>query len=368
MKKASVLIAVMMLTNALSAVAAAPPPPPPPLKRIAGAAGDTLAVVVPADVGVQHTRQYFDSDPANLLSELELPPGRAVKLNVYAATPAAAHAARAAIRKHFAPEVRPAVSVVVSSMPSPDLVLGIDAVVAVPSDDAPRKPRIYISGQAELIAKSPAEATAKTIEGLQETLAFVGCKPADVAQAKCFITPMSAMPTVIREFEKAMPGLADRIVFVEWKSNVPVEIEMVAVAPTPAPAPADAPAVEYLTPPGKTASPLFARVVRVNRGAAIYTGDLFAAEPGSGEAQVTSIFEQLQDILKQSGSDLRHLVKATYYVSDDDASKQLNAIRPKFYDPHRPPAASKAMVPAVGVAGRSITIDMIATPVPEPHR
>jgi hypothetical protein len=59
-------------------------------------------------------------------------------------------------------------------------------------------------------------------------------------------------------------------------------------------------------------------------------------------------------------------VKATYYVSDDDASKQLNVIRPKFYDPQRPPAASKAIVPAVGVSERSITIDMIAVPATQP--
>jgi hypothetical protein len=63
---------------------------------------------------------------------------------------------------------------------------------------------------------------------------------------------------------------------------------------------------------------------------------------------------------------MRHLVKATYYVSDEDASKQLNALRSKYYDPRRPPAASKAMVPGIGVAQRSISIDMIAIPSTQP--
>src|SRR5687768_5013028 len=127
MKRASVLTAVILLTNSLAAAAAGAAPAP--LKRIANAAGDTVAVLVPANVTIQHTRQYFDSDPANLLTELELPPGRAVKLNVYAATPAAADAARAAIRKHFSADERPAVSVVVGSMPRPDMVLAIDSIV-----------------------------------------------------------------------------------------------------------------------------------------------------------------------------------------------------------------------------------------------
>ena len=153
---------------------------------------------------------------------------------------------------------------------------------------------------------------------------------------------------------------APPLVFIEWKSELPIEIELVAKAP---PAPAGAPPVEFLTPPGVKPSPLFARVVRVNRGDRIFTAGLYAAQPGTGEAQVLSIFEQLQSILQQTGGDMRHLAKATYYVSDDDASKQLNVLRPKFYDPQRPPAASKAMVPGVGHAERSIAIDMIGVVV-----
>ena len=61
-----------------------------------------------------------------------------------------------------------------------------------------------------------------------------------------------------------------------------------------------------------------------------------------------------------AGGDFRHLVKATYYVSDDPASRALNELRPRHYDPARPPAASKAMVAGVGAPGRAITLDMIA--------
>ena len=60
--------------------------------------------------------------------------------------------------------------------------------------------------------------------------------------------------------------------------------------------------------------------------------------------------------------DPRSPAKATYYVSDNDASTKLNELWPKFYDPARPPAASKAQVFGVGVAGKSLTLDMIAVP------
>jgi hypothetical protein len=56
------------------------------------------------------------------------------------------------------------------------------------------------------------------------------------------------------------------------------------------------------------------------------------------------------------------MAKATYYVSENDSSSQLNVIRPMIYDPKRPPAASKAMVQGVAKAARGITMDIIASP------
>jgi enamine deaminase RidA (YjgF/YER057c/UK114 family) len=108
-----------------------------------------------------------------------------------------------------------------------------------------------------------------------------------------------------------------------------------------------------------TASPIYSRVSRINDGRRIYASGLYGAGE-DGAAQVKDIFAQLDDVLKKSGSDFHHLAKATYYVSTDDASKKLNELRPSYYDPKRPPAASKASVVGVGVKDRGITIDMIA--------
>ncbi|MGE3314127.1 MAG: hypothetical protein AB7O26_03345, partial [Planctomycetaceae bacterium] len=61
-------------------------------------------------------------------------------------------------------------------------------------------------------------------------------------------------------------------------------------------------------------------------------------------------------------SDLKHLAKATYYVTNDDVSGKLTTLRPKYYDPKHPPAASKASVTGVGMEKCTITLDMIAVP------
>ena len=47
-------------------------------------------------------------------------------------------------------------------------------------------------------------------------------------------------------------------------------------------------------------------------------------------------------------------------MSDDDAARWIDKTRFKVFDEKRPPAASKLMVHGVGLAGRTMTVDMIA--------
>jgi enamine deaminase RidA (YjgF/YER057c/UK114 family) len=123
--------------------------------------------------------------------------------------------------------------------------------------------------------------------------------------------------------------------------------------------------LDYINPPGLASSKVFTRVVRVNRGGRVYCSALYGGEKDkTGADQVNTIFGQLRAVLKLCGSDFDHLVKATYYCSTPDASNQLNVLRPKYLNPDRPPAASKAMVSGVGVPGKTVTVDMIAVPAP----
>ena len=84
-----------------------------------------------------------------------------------------------------------------------------------------------------------------------------------------------------------------------------------------------------------------------------------------GEAPVDEVklaFDDLRRITEAAGGDLRHLAKATYYVSDDPLSSALNEVRPLVYDPQRPPAASKVAVPLIGKEGGGLLMDFIAVP------
>lgn len=282
---------------------------------------------------------------------------------------------------------RPAITPVVSGLSGGALV-AIDAVALAaqkPVDsvvirngvaELPEGARIFIAGQAES-SDELAEATTRTLGSLQQTLEWLNRSNADIVQLKAFVQPLTndsaaVVHSAVKSFYsgREIPPL----VLVEWRSSasVPIEIELVAWG---GPTSAGAPAAEYLTPPFMKSSPVYARVVRTSSSSLIFTGGLGAA-PGADElaagdadvaaaAEVTAAFAQLQQHLEASGSDLRHLVKATYYVSGDAVSLGLNQLRPRYYDPVRPPAASKALVPDVGWANRTLTMDMIAVPVPK---
>lgn len=301
-----------------------------------------------------------------------------VKLNVYAVDDAALQSWRKSLAT--AKDVRtPAVSVVVGRLSHPDAVIAMDAIVladsvvtvqeiivrGLPTAGSagrilPAGTRVYVAGQAEK-ADTPQEATRKTLESLRNTLKWLNLTDAHVVQCKGFLTPMTSATEVTKTFVEFFgEGKTPPIVLVEWKSTLPIEIELIAASPTPKRKQWDE--VEYLTPPGMTASPVYSRVTRTNAAATTYIGSLTSSEAGDGKREVQSIFDQLGKVLMASGSDFRHLVKATYYVAKDDPSAQLNQLRPNYYDPRRPPSASKAMVPGVGQADRFINVDMIAVP------
>ncbi|MBL8866395.1 MAG: RidA family protein [Gemmataceae bacterium] len=343
----------------LSAPSAATAPP----KYIANADGTTAAVIVEEEPLI-HGPQVF---PEDLESSLKKIPKNIhpVKLNVVAVDQTSADEVRAIVRRAF-PENAPATSFVVGKLAKPGAKYAMDMVSAgrgTPTGFSAERtlnvsPRLYISGQAEN-GGTPAEAARKTLASLLKTLKWLGCQSYNTVQCKVFLKPISAAPDVRKEFEIAFGNdKVPPLVFVEWESTLPIEIELIASdRPNRN---ANPPAVEYLTPPGMTESPVYCRVARVNARNAIYVSSLYSEKKGTGAEEVESVFAQLQDTLKKSGSDLKHLAKATYYVSGDDASKQLNVLRPKFYDPKRPPAASKATVSGVGMKDRTLTMDMIA--------
>ena len=118
--------------------------------------------------------------------------------------------------------------------------------------------------------------------------------------------------------------------------------------------------MRFVTPPGMSSASTFSRLAEVHHGDLVYVSGLYGTPCEEAEEQVRTIFDKLGEVLEEAGSDFDHLAKATYYYTTDAASEQLNAVRPDYYNPERPPAASKVKVRGVGREECSVTTDMIA--------
>jgi len=359
---------------------------------------DTAAVVVsdglliwttqylpePSDVTASEPAQQLTSCFEKLRNDLKTHGSDThmiVRLSVYVATPDMVDPVRDALRRRFTRETMPAISVCVTKLPT-NAHVALDAVAAVPASRPepstsvvwhprlsvmPPGSRIFVSGQAEQ-DEDLATATRKTLQSLRETLTFLKRSDADVVQLKVFVQPMSSASLVETEVARFYNGeTPPPLVQVEWKSSLrtPIEIELVAWGgPASAVSPNAQADAEYITPPGFTQSPVYCRVCRVPAGRMIFTSGMTGTSQASGDAEseVHSAFTRLSSILDKAGSDMKHLAKATYYVSNDPVSAALNKVRPGYYDPQRPPAASKAMTEFVE-DGRGLMMDMIAVPV-----
>ncbi|MFO0878498.1 MAG: RidA family protein [Gemmataceae bacterium] len=301
-----------------------------------------------------------------------------LRLNVYAASDDAAQQARQVFTRKYRGKQRPCLSMVVGTPMVPGALVSLDAVavsglegkrstallgkpVSMGREAAwavlPGGPAYYIAGQAER-GKGTAESTRKTLGSLDATLRFLKRSPRDVVQVKAFLHPMKDVELVRQEIARYFGEAgAPPVTIVEWLAKDSIEIEMVVAGQQTEKRAAQA--VEYLTPPGMTASPIYSRVARINHGGRIYTAGL-VGEGKTGADQVRDVFTRLGTLLRNERSDFKHLVKATYYVSTDEASNQLNVLRPNYYDPKRPPSASKASVQSSGYRGRGLVLDMIA--------
>ncbi|MEX0585517.1 MAG: RidA family protein, partial [Pirellulales bacterium] len=155
--------------------------------------------------------------------------------------------------------------------------------------------------------------------------------------------------------------LAPPTAVVEWISSLPIEIEMVVHSPVDTPGTG----VTHEWLPWLTKSPVYCRLTRVHSDTQVFVSGCFGDLHDSDTRQVAHVFQTLQDRLAEAGSDLQHMAKATYYVTNEAASQSVNEIRPMLYDSEHPPAASKAMVSGVGMPQLTVTLDMIAVPATE---
>lgn len=216
---------------------------------------------------------------------------------------------------------------------------------------------VYFSGYPE--RGEPAQAIAKSWSGLLDMAGQLTVDRKDIVQIKSFLQPIGLADLVKEELRKSfVDQLVPPLVFAEWIATAPVEIEMVSVLAAEETLGGDS--VRFYNPPWVKPSPTFSRAALITSTAQIFTSGLLAEDAPDGTAEVRSIVAQLEQIIRSTGSDMRHLVKATYYVSDKESSTALDKLRPEIFDPARPPAASKVTVQGVAAPGRTVVVDMIA--------
>ncbi len=358
--------------------------------------GSSDAVIVD-NVPLVHTKQFLPLDKsgviignANLAAQLDQvfenishslkrsgsDIDQIIRLNVFLTNTDLIPDVQSLISRKFDTGKKPSLTFAMGELTHPDALISIDAIAvskiksdhvrltgakvdeAASSAILPAGPVVYVSGQA---AKGDlAHATQATLRQLQETLTSLGLTIKDVVQIKSFITPMSSLNVVKKEFAEFYKGeTIPPLIFVDWVSTDPViEIELIASSPVKT---LKGEQVDYITPPGMTPSPVYSKVSRLNYGKKVYLTSLYGVSSGSPDSEVNHLFGLMDNVLKTSGSDFRNLLKATYYINNDQYSKSLGDLRPKYYDPKRPPAASKAMLKGVGLDGAGISIDMIGT-------
>lgn len=301
------------------------------------------------------------------------------RLHVYVADASVTASVDRVLAERFGGASRPAVTTVASRMAGADVLVAMDAVAVTARREPTGVPaRIAVDGLARTpglgahVAVQPAgpfvivsgraapgdfdTAVRGTIAQLRSDLAGVGLTLAHAVHVKAFLSDMTRVADLQRLVAEAFPGTAPPLVVTEWHgASLPVEIELIATAP------AASSAGERLT----FVEPImsrYSRVARVFAGQPIFVSGLTGSSPDPA-TQVREVFGQLRRVLESAGSDMRHIAKTTYYVSDKTADQEINTVRPSIYDAARPPAASKISVQATGRTGAVVVVDAIALTV-----
>lgn len=331
-----------------------------------------------ADAGAQAARVFDNLQIALKAAGTSL--GQLVRLHVYLTDASSTPAVGRLLAERFAGASKPAVTFVETAPARDGVLVAMDAIAATGLSARPgRAARIVVPGlprqardgahvavQADgpfvVVSGRAAQgefdaAIAGTLDQLRADLKGVGLGFDDVVQVKSFVRDMSQAARLREIVAQAFGAPAPPQVVTEWlRAGAPAEIELIAAAPTLSPsAPAGAAGVTYVEP----ISSRYSRVAWVHGGRPVFVSGLYGSSSDPA-AQVTEMFDELRRVLAAAGSDLRHLVKATYYVSDTAADRAINDIRPKLFDADRPPAASKITVRGTGRAGKGSTFDMIA--------
>jgi enamine deaminase RidA (YjgF/YER057c/UK114 family) len=340
----------------------------------------TGALTGNADAGRQMTQVLANIDAAFRRAGSSM--ADVVKLNLSVADASALTAAEQALALWFNGKPLPAVALVVSHQPVPAALASGDGIALVRQSPSrvewlsapaprnaeraasagvlPKGPIVFFSGKG---GRGEARQVAETLVGeLKKSMDWMAIPPANVVHVTVLLQDMAALAQVEEVFERFFGGKCPPVSYLERHSGAgAMEIEWVAAGRADATKPSQQ--VEYLTPPHLQPSPMFSQIVRVNRGGLIFVSGTYGNPADPAEAQAMALFARLQEAIAAGGGDFRHLAKAIYHLSSNDAAAGMDKVRRKVFDPQRPPAASRNQLRHVGGTGGVMVADMIGVVV-----
>jgi len=303
-----------------------------------------------------------------------------VRLNIYLAndSPELRRAAEKMVEHTWEKGKAPATTILPSQLPG-EVPIACDAVIALNSSSEKVEPvlqdkarlrfkydaMVAPAGRDILFASgrvgkgdSLKIAIAESMKFHKEDLAPLKINLADAIQVKAFIPDVTKWEEAEKLIESSFgEGGAPPIIFVQWSRENSVEIELVLATPEHI---ENEEGVSFFIAEGAKASPVYSRNGRLHGDHIIFFGGMTGKASTLPEMQVKSLFQGLKKKVAIVGSDMRHLVKATYFVSDNDVDKEVTPQRKVFYDPKRPPAASKISCASIGYENFGLLVDMIA--------
>jgi enamine deaminase RidA (YjgF/YER057c/UK114 family) len=253
----------------------------------------------------------------------------------------------------------PAVSVIqVGALPMEGAQVVIESIAVAKKEMNPLG-LVFVSGQAgssNTPALKVAPLAQKSMTDLKTALQGAGVGPADVLRVTCFcssIEDYAAIRGVVEPDYRHAP-----LNFVQLQRSPirgVVECEAVAKAARKASAP-----VQFVNPPGLTASPNFSQLALVSAPRLVLTGTQVAYGYQDSDARLA--FQRLVKALDQGGSSAKDIVFASFYPLSSSIADQVRRIRFEFFDKTRPPAAT--MLPFEGLpamdAGFAVDVTAIA--------
>src|SRR5262249_28282019 len=155
---------------------------------------------------------------------------------------------------------------------------------------------------------SMAAATRSAMDQLAGVVKGLGLSRDHIVHVKTFLKPMSDVEAATREIVSFFGDQAPPpITHFGWTTGDSIAIELV-VAGKGLVVPSEGPGgIQYYDPPGTKASPVYARAVIVRGGLRIYTGSVVSRTAGDGQAEVRGIYRELESLLQEAGSDLKHM-------------------------------------------------------------